>query len=282
MDITLFDTIDSTNSYALRLIDGASSHEELLALHGKVFAAKEQTAGRGRMNRPFYSPEKTGIYFSMIYVPRANCVSSGTFSPAVYTATAGVCVCRVLEEMFGVKCFIKWVNDIYIEDKKVCGILTEGRIDASKGCVSAFVVGIGINLVTSNFPEEIKNRAGRVLKNSLELKDEIYTEIPKAVFEEFLKIVDGKRNAGTEDCVMAEDGATKVEKLSTKVADSMAEYKARSNLLGKTVTVSPVINSAEGVYEALVTDITDNALLVVQLTDGTTRILDSGEVSIKL
>ncbi|MCQ2578792.1 MAG: biotin--[acetyl-CoA-carboxylase] ligase [Treponema sp.] len=277
MDITLFDTIDSTNSYALRLIDGASSHEELLALHGKVFAAKEQTAGRGRMNRPFYSPEKTGIYFSMIYVPGANCISGGTFSPAVYTATAGVCVCRVLENMFGVKCFIKWVNDIYIEDKKVCGILTEGRIDGSSGCISAFVVGIGINLVTSNFPEEIKNRAGRVLKNSLELKDEIYRQIPQAVFEEFLKIVD--ENPAGNCAAMAASPNTDS---TSSLARSMAEYKARSNLLGKTVTVSPVINSTEGVYEALVTDITDNALLEVQLSDGTTRILDSGEVSIKL
>jgi len=341
MNITLFDTIDSTNSYALRLIDGAASTEELLKLHKKVFVAKEQTAGRGRMNRPFYSPEKTGIYFSMIYVPEAgvsgdenalgdghgaagesgvrgasgfssesgvrgaSCVR-GDFSPAVYTATAGVCVCRVLEKLFGVKCFIKWVNDIYIEDKKVCGILTEGRFDASRGCISAFVVGIGINLVTSNFPEEIKNRAGRVLKNSSELKEEIYTSLPTQVFKEFLQIVDEQSaDLPNASCASKEAGlpnascASKRADLpnasgsskganppnasgSSKLAASMAEYKARSNLMGKTVFVSPVINSGEGVYEALVTGITDNALLEVQLSDGSTRILDSGEVSIKM
>lgn len=69
---------------------------------------------------------------------------------------------------------------------------------------------------------------------------------------------------------------------SSKLAASMAEYKARSNLMGKTVLVSPVINSGEGVYEALVTGITDNALLEVRLFDGSTRILDSGEVSVKM
>ncbi len=271
MNITIFETIDSTNSHALRLIDSASSQEELQSLHKRLFVAKEQTAGRGRMNRPFYSPEKTGIYFSMIYVPKNSDEKNGNainFSPAVYTATAGVCVCRVLEKMFGVKCFIKWVNDIYIEDKKVCGILTEGRVDTSRGCVSAFVVGIGINLVTSNFPKEIKDRAGRVLKNTAELKEESYTDIPKTVFEEFLNIVDEKESAAKNS--------------TSRVADSMAEYKARSNLLGKTVSVSPVINSSEGIYEAVVTDITDNALLKVKLSDGTTRILDSGEVSVKM
>lgn len=283
MDVTLFETIDSTNSHALRLIDGATSSSELASLHGKIFVAKEQTAGRGRMNRPFYSPQKTGIYFTMIYVPEAadDTTSSGNvvsdnvtsevgasgdqscdlaFSPAVFTATAGVCVCRVLEKMFGVNCFIKWVNDIYIEDRKVCGILTEGRVDASKGCITAFVVGIGINLVTSNFPDEIKNRAGRVLKTETELKDEVYTQIPLEVFGMFTEIV----------------------KDAQKVAEAMAEYKKRSNLLGKTVTVSPVINSSEKNYEALVSDITQNALLVVRLPDGTTRTLDSGEVSVKM
>lgn len=263
MDITIFDTIDSTNSHALRLIDGASSPTELQALHGQVFVAKEQTAGRGRMNRPFYSPQKTGIYFSMIFVPESS--EEGTMlSPAVYTATSGVCVCRVLERMFGVECFIKWVNDIYISEKKVCGILTEGRVDPNRGCISAFVIGIGINLVTSNFPDEIKERAGQVLKTETELKEEIYHQIPASVFEEFLDII----------------------KSPEKIAASMAEYKARSNLLGKTVTVSPVINQTEGNYEALVVDITGDAKLVVEplisVGQNNRLFLDSGEVSIKM
>ena len=117
-----FDIIDSTNSEAKRRL-GAVPPEEYRLFHKTVLVAGEQTAGRGRLGRKFYSPGGTGLYFSLVYA--AGSVSD----PGKITAVAAVAVCRAIKSVFNVDAGIKWVNDIFVSGKKVCGILTEGIVN---------------------------------------------------------------------------------------------------------------------------------------------------------
>ena len=100
-----------------------------------VLAASAQSAGGGRMGRSFHSPSGSGIYMSILLRPHEN------INPLLITTAAAVCCARVFERMTGVSAYIKWVNDIYINNRKVCGILTE----SSLGENGYAVLGIGIN-----------------------------------------------------------------------------------------------------------------------------------------
>lgn len=258
MKLVHLETVDSTNIYAKKLIENnqkqsqqAASASPLADLNGTVIYADEQTAGHGRLGRPFYSPSQTGIYMSLIY---AHDVIT---NPALITASTAVAVSRVLDEAFGVQIQIKWVNDLYLNGKKVCGILTEGHVDAARAEVTAAVVGIGINISTQDFPDEIARKAGGILNEDQQFdKEKLIEQIAK----ECLNIYD-----------------------STQLTqNAFAEYRRRSMLIGKQVTVHPVIDCAEKDYPATVTDITEDAKLKVRLNDKTEQLLDSGEVSLIL
>lgn len=253
--IQIFDIIDSTNTEAKRQIEAATG-EELKGLHKKTIAAYQQTAGRGRMNRPFFSPAKSGIYFSVIYRPRPE--SLKTFNPAMYTVTAAVAVSEAIEEIYGVQSGIKWVNDIYMNGKKVSGILTEGVMNRN-GEIAALVIGIGINISTSreDFPEEIKNKAGAIISGG----DNKINFLLECVVQKLLEKLDS-----------AEE--------KKDFSEICNEYRKKSVLINKKVMVKPVINQDENNYEAMVLDITDDAKLKVSDAQGNVKLLDSGEVSL--
>ncbi|MCQ2584029.1 MAG: biotin--[acetyl-CoA-carboxylase] ligase [Treponema sp.] len=258
-------TIDSTNSEASRILDSVSQISDgFKALHKKVIYAAHQSAGRGRMGRQFFSPV-TGVYMSLIYCPAV----SENFNPALYTAAAAVAVSRVIKSLYGKETSIKWVNDVYVNEKKVCGILTEGKIDLTTGMVGAIVVGIGVNIFTpeKDFPEEIRQRAGSVL-DSFDMNN---PEIPD--IHQFVDFLSGEL-CRIYDSLKSSD--------SSIIDDVMTEYRNRSNLIGKTVTVTPVIEQESGRYEALVKDITADAKLLVQLKDGSEQALSSGEVTLHI
>lgn len=139
----VFESIDSTNTYA------KINHQQGLSL----ICASEQTAGRGRRGNSFYSPKNTGVYFSIAFQPTTSQTNT-------YTVAAAVAACKVLSKVCNNETKIKWVNDIFLKNRKVCGILTEGTFDFETSTLSNVIVGIGINLETSDFPEEIKNKAG--------------------------------------------------------------------------------------------------------------------------
>ncbi len=138
--VECFDQLDSTNSYARRVFaERAGSF---------IVTADRQTAGRGRQGRSFASPGG-GVYFSLALKPDRF--------PAelpLVTVVAAVAVRRALASLFGVPARIKWVNDIYIHNKKVCGILTE-LLSGTDGRPSGLIVGIGINLAVRAFPPEL-------------------------------------------------------------------------------------------------------------------------------
>lgn len=168
-DITHYQTITSTNTI---LKEMARQGE----IEGKVLVADEQTQGRGRLGREFYSPQNSGLYMSILLKPM--------FAPnrAVnLTALTGVCVVEAIKQLVDVECKIKWVNDIFVDGKKICGILTESALN-SAGSLDYVVVGIGINLTEPDggFPEQIRNVA-----SSLECDTDIKSDLINLILSKF-------------------------------------------------------------------------------------------------
>lgn len=251
MKIISFDTIDSTNNYAKTYIQELKNNNTFSSFETTLIIAKTQTAGRGRLGRQFYSPADSGLYMSLIYKPQNN--NSILIDPAKITATSAVAVCHILDKSYNIESKIKWVNDIYYNSKKICGILTEGVIDFSSRSIDAVIVGIGINICTTDFPSDISNKAGSITKSN---QIDIQT-IATQIADECVKIFSDPRQNTL----------------------AFSEYKQRSFLLGKQITIHPVIDMHSKDYQATAIDITEDAKLVVQLEDGSQKILDSGEVS---
>lgn len=145
--IECLESVDSTNSLAKRMIaNGTDENEPML------ITADRQTAGRGRQGKSFYSPAGTGIYMSLVLHPNADLQNAVTA-----TTAASVAVCKAIERLTDIKPKIKWVNDVYVNGQKICGILTEAVSDFESGTVTSVIIGIGINISTSDFPSDIEN-----------------------------------------------------------------------------------------------------------------------------
>lgn len=251
--IKCFNQLDSTSTYAKKLLTGPTNSANL---HKTVIIAESQTAGRGRLGRSFYSSAKKGLYLSVIYVPEKQITD-----PAKITAIAAVAACRVIKKVYKVNPKIKWINDLYLNQKKFVGILTEGVMNFETGTIDAAVIGIGVNIKQSysDVPKELENKFGCIQEAS-ESREKV-NNISRNFFaaeliHELFDIFDEDTNA------------------------LMAEYKKESFLIGTKITVHPVIGEDISAYEAEVLDIDEDAGLVVKLSDGTTKILRSGEVSL--
>jgi BirA family biotin operon repressor/biotin-[acetyl-CoA-carboxylase] ligase len=147
--IRIYDTVNSTNRLLKELaIAGAD--------HCTTVIASEQTEGRGRRDHSFYSP-KGGLYMSILLKP--ECLN--TLVPDEITTATGGAVCTAIENLTGKKPYIKPINDLFIDEKKICGILTEAGTEFETGEVQWIVVGIGINFDSdlTAFPEDIKKTA---------------------------------------------------------------------------------------------------------------------------
>ena len=155
------------------------------------------------------------------------------------------------------KCEIKWVNDIYCNGKKVCGNLPEGIINPEAGRIDGCIIGIGINLRTNSiFDKELKSKAGGIL-------DDLKNDSKVPCRAKFLA-----------DCYK------EVKNILETNENIINDYKSRSLLTGRTITVTPVIGDEKTSYTAAVKGISDKAELVVELSDGTENKLSSGEVSL--
>lgn len=142
-NILRYDTLDSTSTEA-------ANQAKLGAAEGLCVIARQQTAGRGRQGRTWVSDPDAGLYFSIVLRPQME----AKFLPLI-TLMTGVAVCDTLKNI-GLSPDIKWVNDILIGDKKICGILAE-TVETPHGL--AVIVGIGVNLTSKNFPDEISQTA---------------------------------------------------------------------------------------------------------------------------
>ena len=149
--IYLYDTLESSNRTAkLLALDGAP--------HGTLVLTAHQSAGRGRLGRRFESPAGKGVYCSVLLRPEMPAANAQTA-----TISAAVAVCRAVKKLCGLELAVKWVNDLYYQGRKVCGILTEAGTDLESGQLEWLVVGIGLNLTSTaaDWPEELARKAGR-------------------------------------------------------------------------------------------------------------------------
>ncbi len=238
--ISYYPTIDSTNDQLKR-----AAAEDAPA--GMIIIAEEQTTGRGRFSRSFYSPPGSGIYMSVLLRP--------DFDPekaVLLTAAAAVCVAQAIEALSSCAVKIKWVNDLYVDGKKICGILTEAAMDPISRRLEYAVIGIGINLSTDGFPKELREIAGGIQRN-------------------------GK--APNRNKLIAEI-LNRLETLLTEFDEErfLPEYRARSLVLGKEVRVLHDDTEEDGT--AL--EIDNKARLVVRMTNGEIRRLHSGEISCRV
>jgi len=152
MDIIKFETLDSTNRVAMEMAKAGN------VSHGTVLVADNQTAGRGQHGRTFFSPPGHGIYMSLILSPeRLN-----LREPTDVTKLAAVYVCWAIENLTDKKPAIKPINDILLDGKKICGILTEAITYSDSNSSDWFIVGIGLNFDTPEtvFPIELREIAG--------------------------------------------------------------------------------------------------------------------------
>lgn len=171
-DTICYETIDSTNAEATRLAEGRYGH-------GTLIVADSQQAGRGRRGRGWESPAGTSIYMSLLLKPEIN-----PNNASMLTLVAALAVSRAISQITGKPAGIKWPNDIVMNGKKICGILTE--MSAQFDYVNHIVVGIGINVNTEEFPEELAHMA-----TSLKLETGVRVnraELIEAVWEHFEEV----------------------------------------------------------------------------------------------
>lgn len=236
LSIQIYDTIDSTNSQAKREIS-AGIHEE------KLIVAQTQTAGRGRRGRSFYSPKDKGIYMSLLLQPNLN-IQDGL----LITSAVAVAVSRALEKFISASLGIKWVNDIYLNDKKICGILTEAISDFELGILQNVVIGIGVNLRPQDFPPDLQQAA------SLGIMGVTRNEVIAAIVN------------SVQDALM-----------HLKEAQLLEEYRCRSTIIGKKISFEQ-----NGITRyAIAMNIDSTGGLIIRLQDGTTTVLNSGEVTVR-
>lgn len=217
---------------------------------GCVIIANEQTAGRGRRGRQFFSPPDTGIYMSILLRPQ-NFLPEQAMS---ITTMAALAACETVEAVSGREAGIKWVNDIFIGGKKVSGILTEATFDMESGTVDYIILGIGMNVYrpAEGFPSEIAERAGAIFHKQVnEGKNRLAAEF----LNRFMALY------------AAAPGADYAEK-----------YRRKSLVIGREITV---ITPTER-RSAFALDVDKDCRLLVRYEDGTVERLLSAEVSVSL
>ncbi len=215
------------------------------APEGYVLVALTQTNGRGRMNRVFYSPKGTGLYCSVLFRP------SIPIPAYVLTCMSAVAAAETIES-FDIPCKIKWVNDVYVRNKKAVGILTEGAF-APDGSFVYAVVGIGVNLFppADGFPESISDTATAVFEQK---QDESLRKL-------FLKRLLQRMKHYYE--MLPE----------TPFIDA---YREKQMIVGKPILFSDM----EGMNRGTAIGIDDSFRLLVKTSDGTVHAVDRGDVTI--
>ena len=232
--IHLFDEIDSTSDEARRIALGGGHAPALIM-------ASSQSAGRGRMGRSFHSPADTGLYLSYLQKAPHNAADTVRLT----TATA-VALSLAIEDVFGIRTEIKWVNDLLLFGKKVSGILAESFLADGDRFV---IIGIGVNLATEDFPDDIKARA-----TSLGVDADNREELAAAIINRLSAYCEYPQNP-----------------------EIARIYKERSAVLQKKVW----LYTKNERISAQAEDIKEDGTLVVRLSSGEIRELHSGEITLR-
>ncbi|HBL83864.1 MAG: biotin--[acetyl-CoA-carboxylase] ligase [Clostridiales bacterium GWF2_38_85] len=238
LPVYIYKEIDSTNNEAKRLIANGMTTNALIA-------AETQTAGRGRFGRQFYSPEQTGIYMTLIVNPQFNINDA-----VLITSAASVAVVRTIEKLTDKKPQIKWVNDVYLDGKKICGILTEATTSFETGTVQSIIIGIGINISTADFPVELKDVAAALNPDGITRNKLIAT-----IVDNLLELTDNLTDRSFLD-----------------------DYRSHSLVIGKHIDY---YKNGEK-FNAYAAAIDDTGGLVIRNANGSEETLRSGEITVRV
>ena len=236
VSLHLYDEIDSTNSEAKRYALGGGEAPA-------AFLAERQSGGRGRVGRSFYSPRGTGVYLTLL-LPMRGELTDGV----LLTSASAVAVRRAIARVTGIEVGIKWVNDLYLHDRKVCGILAESFFVGAERRVA---LGVGVNLYTEEFPEELSEIAGSLGEAEEGLRNPLAAELIRQLYD------------------MAEDPAPE---------RFLEEYRRASVVLGREILYT---ENGE-TFSARAEEIDGRGRLWVCREDGARVCLASGEISLRV
>lgn len=238
--IFVFDSIDSTNSFAKTL-----SPDQ--APHGTLIIADEQTAGRGRMHRHWISTKGKNLLFSLVLYPDffAEKISLLPFAGSLAVTDA-------IETVTKLSATCKWPNDVMINGKKVCGMLLESSVDSSS--IRKVILGIGVNVNQEDFPDELKYKA-------TSLKNESGIEVER------IRLLQ----------TLLEELENRYEQLSKFPSQQLLhDWKMKALLFGKKITVL----ESEYSFQATAIDVAEDGSLIIQTEDGEKKNIFAGDVSL--
>lgn len=241
-----FDSVGSTNNVLKEMASrGAGS--------GTVVIADRQTSGKGRRGRSFESPSGAGIYFSYLFRPE-----SGFEKISDLTSWTAVAVADAIKKAYGFDTQIKWVNDLLMNRKKICGILTEVSVEGESGFIDTCIIGIGVNVNESSFPPELSDIATSVsIENG------------------------GRRFVRAR---LASEMIRSIDELTSRWPDSpyyLERYRELNITAGSIITAYPQkIENGQGRTGKAIS-VNDDFSLKVRFDDGSVSDLKSGEVSVR-
>lgn len=297
LPLHVFKVLESTNLTAKKLaLEGA--------VHGTAVIANQQTKGRGRLGRSFYSPPSSGIYLSILLKPNFDISKS-----VLVTTAASVAVARAVKNICNIEAQIKWVNDVYVNNLKICGILTEAVTDFESGNIEYIALGIGVNccMPESGFPEDLSGKVGSLnlfkgdesscdegsafgnfSRNSLigEIINQVMSIYENIENREFIseyrerslllgreiQVIKGGSSASSLNS--AKDSSASARDSSCSAKES-SDFSTDSSCFAKA-------SSAPSGLSAIALDIDNDGCLLVEYEDGTREVLNTGEISIRL
>lgn len=244
--LIFLEEVNSTNDYVKALAAEGGAN-------GTAVLARRQTAGKGRLGRRFESPAEKGVYFTLLLRPD---IQIGTLNRI--TLLTAVAVADAIEELTGVRPGIKWINDLYLSGKKLCGILTECSVEGETGRVSYVAVGVGINLhqTAEDFPPELREKAGSV--EMLTGKHIAAADYAVTVFRRFEELFFDEKFPENQERILR-------------------RYREDLFFLGQEVEV----HGSSDCYRATALDIDEEGRLLVRDGEGALHALNSGEISIR-
>ncbi|MHC5217425.1 biotin--[acetyl-CoA-carboxylase] ligase [Enterococcus sp. LJL128] len=246
---------EKTPDLSIKILDSSTStmrDVKLAAVNGEpentLVVADMQEAPKGRFGRPFFAKKGGGIYMSILLRPNQRFEEM-----AQYTLIMAVAIAEALDKAAGIVSEIKWVNDIYINGRKVCGILSEAMSDVESGQITNIVIGMGINFAIrqDEFPEDIRDKATSLYSDGQPTITK--NELIALIWNRFYKILNEKDTAYLDI------------------------YRKKSFVLGKEVTF--IQKQVE--YQGIAKQINNLGELIVQLPNGDEKALSSGEISLK-
>ncbi len=245
-DLYVYDSVGSTNTVLKDLAANGSKS-------GTVVIADHQASGKGRRGRSFESPSGVGIYLSYLLKPQ-----SGLNRISDLTSWTAVAVSDAIRNAYGLETSIKWVNDLLMNKKKICGILTEVTVEGESGFIDTCIIGIGINVNESSFPAELKDIATSI---SIENGGKIFERAKLAA--EIIKSMDRLKDNWPDDSYYLE------------------RYRELNITTGSKITAFPITKDNSQGKSGTALEINEDFSLKVQFDDGSIEDLKSGEVSVR-